>query len=125
MPRRILAFLIASLTASAAAAAVEKPKLVVLIAVDQFRYDYLLRFRGDYKDGFDRLLTRGGVFMESATGATVCPSTFTRGPTRATSISRPSLLSGTARESRKGDSIRPLPQRYRSHAGDTARCRNA
>lgn len=40
-------------------------KLVLLIALDQFRYDYLTRFRADYKDGFDRLLTRGAVFTDA------------------------------------------------------------
>src|SRR6266852_5198784 len=65
MPRRILAFLIATLALTAVAAAAEKPKLVVLIAVDQFRYDYLLRFRGDYKEAFERLLTRGAVFTNA------------------------------------------------------------
>ena len=65
MPSRILAILIAALVVASSAAAAEKPKLVVLIAVDQFRYDYLLRFRGDYKQGFDRLLTRGAVFTNA------------------------------------------------------------
>jgi predicted AlkP superfamily pyrophosphatase or phosphodiesterase len=45
--------------------AAEKPKLVVAIAIDQFRYDYLLRFREDYKEGLDRLLTRGAVFTNA------------------------------------------------------------
>ncbi|HUJ23403.1 MAG TPA: alkaline phosphatase family protein, partial [Bryobacteraceae bacterium] len=35
------------------------------IAIDQFRYDYLLRFRPEYKQGFDRLLTRGAVFTNA------------------------------------------------------------
>lgn len=38
------------------------PKLVVFIAVDQFRYDYLLKFRKDYNSGLARLLTQGAVF---------------------------------------------------------------
>lgn len=45
--------------------AAEKPKLVVAIAIDQFRYDYLTRFRTDYKDGLDRLLTHGAVFTNA------------------------------------------------------------
>ena len=40
-------------------------KLVLLIAVDQFRYDYLTRFRSDYTDGFRRLLTDGAVFTNA------------------------------------------------------------
>ena len=40
-------------------------RLVLLIAVDQFRYDYLTRFRTDYTDGFKRLLTEGAVFTDA------------------------------------------------------------
>ena len=37
----------------------------VLIAVDQFRYDYLTRFRGQYQEGLHRLLTEGAVFTDA------------------------------------------------------------
>lgn len=40
-------------------------RLVLLIAVDQFRYDYLTRHRQDYRRGFDTLLTRGAVFTDA------------------------------------------------------------
>jgi hypothetical protein len=40
-------------------------RLVLLIAVDQFRYDYLTRFRSEYTDGFKRLLTDGAVFTNA------------------------------------------------------------
>ena len=40
-------------------------RLVLLIAVDQFRYDYLTRFRSDYTEGFKRLLTQGAVFTNA------------------------------------------------------------
>jgi hypothetical protein len=40
-------------------------KLVLLIAVDQFRYDYLTRFRSEYTQGFKRLLTEGAVFTDA------------------------------------------------------------
>src|SRR5687768_4845651 len=40
-------------------------RLVLLIAVDQFRYDYLTRFRADYTDGIKRLLTAGAVFTNA------------------------------------------------------------
>jgi hypothetical protein len=40
-------------------------RLVLLIAVDQFRYDYLTRFRSDYTDGIKRLLTEGAVFTNA------------------------------------------------------------
>ena len=60
--KKLFAFLIvwASLTWAA-----PKPNLVLVIAVDQFRYDYLLRFRGEYKEGLDELLTRGAVFTNA------------------------------------------------------------
>lgn len=50
---------------AAAAPPPAKPRLVVAIAVDQLRYDYLTRFRAEYKGGFDRLLTRGAVFTSA------------------------------------------------------------
>jgi hypothetical protein len=46
-------------------AAPRKPKLVLVIAIDQFRYDYLTRYRGEYHAGFDRLLTKGAVFTNA------------------------------------------------------------
>ena len=42
-----------------------KPKLVVGIIVDQFRYDYLTRFRGDYHGGLDQMLTHGADFTNA------------------------------------------------------------
>jgi hypothetical protein len=42
-----------------------KPKLVVAIIVDQFRYDYLTRFRSDYHGGFDQFLTQGADFTNA------------------------------------------------------------
>ena len=41
------------------------PKLVVVVVIDQFRYEYLLRFRSDYHSGLDRLLTKGAVFTDA------------------------------------------------------------
>ena len=43
----------------------KQPKLIVFIAVDQFRYDYLLRFRKDYNAGLARLLEHGAVFTDA------------------------------------------------------------
>jgi len=40
-------------------------RLVLLIAVDQFRYDYLTRFRRDYTAGFTKLLADGAVFTNA------------------------------------------------------------
>jgi arylsulfatase A-like enzyme len=42
-----------------------KPKLVLSIVVDQFRYDYLTRFGNEYKGGLNRLLSQGAVFTDA------------------------------------------------------------
>ncbi len=42
-----------------------KPKLVVAIVVDQFRYDYLTRFRASYHGGLDMLMTKGADFTNA------------------------------------------------------------
>jgi len=60
----ILAFLGTRLTGETQAPP-PKPKLVVAIIVDQFRYDYLTRFRADYHAGLDRLLTQGADFTNA------------------------------------------------------------
>jgi predicted AlkP superfamily pyrophosphatase or phosphodiesterase len=67
-------------------AAPKKPKLVVAIVIDQFRYDYLTRFRGEFHAGFDRLLTKGAVFTNAnyihfPTVTAVGHSTFLTGAT--------------------------------------------
>ena len=59
------AFLVLLAAACLSTAAVRKPKLIVTIVVDQFRYDYLTRYRADYTGGFNRLLTRGAVFTNA------------------------------------------------------------
>jgi hypothetical protein len=41
-------------------------RLVLLIVIDQFRYDYLTRFRPEYTDGLKRLLTNGAVFTDAS-----------------------------------------------------------
>jgi predicted AlkP superfamily pyrophosphatase or phosphodiesterase len=48
-----------------AGAAPRKPKLLLAIVVDQFRYDYLTRFRSEYKGGLATLLTKGAVFTNA------------------------------------------------------------
>jgi Type I phosphodiesterase / nucleotide pyrophosphatase len=69
--KKLLTIIIA-LTSLAAAPQAPAPRpappeirLVLLIAVDQFRYDYLTRFRSDYTSGFKRLLTGGAVFTDA------------------------------------------------------------
>jgi predicted AlkP superfamily pyrophosphatase or phosphodiesterase len=42
-----------------------KPKLVVTIVVDQFRYDYTTRFASQYKGGLATLLKHGAVFTNA------------------------------------------------------------
>jgi predicted AlkP superfamily pyrophosphatase or phosphodiesterase len=54
--------LAAALPAAQPTAAAPDIRLVLLIVVDQFRYDYLTRFRSEYTDGLKRLLTGGAVF---------------------------------------------------------------
>jgi len=49
----------------AAAVQTRQPKLILAIMVDQFRYDYLTRFRGEFKDGLKRILTEGAVFTNA------------------------------------------------------------
>jgi predicted AlkP superfamily pyrophosphatase or phosphodiesterase len=67
-----------------------KPKLLIAIAIDQFRYDYTTRFRERYNSGLAKLLSQGAVFVDAhqdhfptvtATGHT----TFLTGSTPATS----------------------------------------
>ena len=43
----------------------QPPKLVVVLVIDQFRYDYLTRFRAEYTGGFDRLWRNGAVFTNA------------------------------------------------------------
>jgi predicted AlkP superfamily pyrophosphatase or phosphodiesterase len=64
----------------------KKPRLVLAVVVDQFRYDYLLRFRADYHGGIARLLSGGAVFADARyihypTVTAVGHSTFLSGAT--------------------------------------------
>ena len=54
-----------SLLAPAHAHPHPQPKLVVAIVIDQFRYDYLTRFRSEYTGGLKRLLIEGADFTNS------------------------------------------------------------
>ena len=67
-------------------AAAAQPKLVLAITVDQFRYDYLTRFREHYNSGLDRLLRQGAVFTNAhyehfPTVTAIGHSTFLSGAT--------------------------------------------
>ena len=49
----------------ALAAPAEAPRLVLLVAVDQMRYDYLPRFASAFTGGFRRLMRDGAVFTNA------------------------------------------------------------
>ena len=68
--KRLGGILLAVLSIVVAQPAAQPPagpdiRLVLLIAVDQFRYDYLTRFRGEYSSGIKRLLDDGAVFTNA------------------------------------------------------------
>src|ERR1700730_10759711 len=89
--RIFLSFVVAIIVAAAAlfaapAESSRRPKLVLAIVIDQFRYDYLLRFRNDYHAGLARLMEQGAVFtdahyLHAATVTAVGHSTFLSGAT--------------------------------------------
>lgn len=84
--RIILSFLITSALWAAPPEAPRKPRLVLAVIIDQFRYDYLLRFRNEYHAGLARLLDKGAVFtdahyLHAATVTAVGHSTFLTGAT--------------------------------------------
>ncbi|HUA18637.1 MAG TPA: alkaline phosphatase family protein [Bryobacteraceae bacterium] len=86
--KRLLLLFVAAFAALFAAPpeGIQKPKLVLAIVIDQFRYDYLLRFRGDYNSGLERLLEHGAVFtdahyLHARTVTAVGHSTFLSGAT--------------------------------------------
>ena len=70
---RPLASVLLAVTAAAAPACSHRvpapvsarPKLVLALAIDQFRYDYLTRFRSEYTAGLRRLLDQGAVFTRA------------------------------------------------------------
>jgi predicted AlkP superfamily pyrophosphatase or phosphodiesterase len=57
-----IVFLLGPQAATPSRATPPKPKLLLVIVVDQFRYDYLLRFRDGYRGGIATLLKNGAVF---------------------------------------------------------------
>src|SRR5919112_1830064 len=48
-----------------AADAPKKPRLVINVAIDQFRFDYLTRFESEYTGGLKRLWQNGAVFTNA------------------------------------------------------------
>jgi hypothetical protein len=93
MTRRLLLPLVAALgclaqpkPAVSRAGAAQRPRLVLGIVVDQFRYDYLERFRADYKGGLAKFLSQGAVFTNAhyehfPTVTAIGHSTFMTGAT--------------------------------------------
>jgi predicted AlkP superfamily pyrophosphatase or phosphodiesterase len=70
MLRRSILTIVLCLPGFAAAPApkprpVQKPKLVLGIVIDQFRYEYFARFRSEYTGGFARMYERGAVFTQA------------------------------------------------------------
>src|SRR6185503_10302673 len=57
--KTLACFFLAIIALAAPAIPTPKPKLILAIAIDQFRYDYLTRFRSEYTGGLNRLLTKG------------------------------------------------------------------
>jgi predicted AlkP superfamily pyrophosphatase or phosphodiesterase len=72
LPARRVSILLACLLAAGTIAGLEsqekppqEPRLVLLIAIDQFRYDYLTRFRDEYTGGLDLLLRKGANYVNA------------------------------------------------------------
>ena len=83
---RLVIALLLTLPLALPAQVVRRPKLVVGIVVDQFRYDYLTKFRSQYNGGLARLLDQGAVFTNafyehSPTVTAIGHSTFMSGAT--------------------------------------------
>ena len=69
-----LALILLSMTAVAAAQSRRatggnetpgKPRLILAITVDQFRYDYLVRFSSEYRGGLKAMLDGGAVYTNA------------------------------------------------------------
>src|SRR4051794_32847438 len=63
-----------------------KPKLVIGIAIDQFRFDYLNRWHKEYTGGFARFFKNGAIFTNAhhehfPTVTAIGHSTFMSGAT--------------------------------------------
>ncbi len=81
-----LPFVLTAQPSLSQAPAPAKPKLILAIVIDQFRYDYLLKYRASYTAGLKRLLN-DGAFFENAhyphalTVTAIGHSTFLSGAT--------------------------------------------
>lgn len=84
--KKLLTTILLSICVALAAPPSKQPKLLVAITIDQFRYDYLMRFRADYTGGLKRLLDKGAVFTNATyehfpTVTAIGHSTFLSGAT--------------------------------------------
>jgi predicted AlkP superfamily pyrophosphatase or phosphodiesterase len=66
MRRTALVVALALLAPAARPAAVDPPKLAVILVVDQMRADYVDRFKSDWTAGLKRLVTEGAWFTRAA-----------------------------------------------------------
>src|SRR5260221_9074754 len=58
-------FQLAAVAACVTCAFAQTPKMLVVLTVDQFRYDYLTKYRKEYNSGLARLLTKGAVYTNA------------------------------------------------------------
>ncbi len=84
--KRFFSLVLCASTLLAAPQPVARPKLLVAIVIDQFRYDYLTRFSSSYTAGFKRLLAGGAVYTNAhyihvPTVTAIGHSTFLTGAT--------------------------------------------
>ena len=98
----------------------KKPKLVLAIVVDQFRYDYLLRFHDDYHGGFARLLDKGAVFTDARyihfpTVTAVGHSTFLTGATPSVS----GIINNEWLERESGEQVSSVSDKTTTLLGNT------
>lgn len=61
----LLAWIAPTLTVASRQERDRRPRLAVIIVVDQFRADYLVRFRSNFTGGLERLLADGRVFVNA------------------------------------------------------------
>ncbi|MBI3208185.1 MAG: alkaline phosphatase family protein, partial [Candidatus Solibacter usitatus] len=83
---RFVSLLLIAVSTLSAQTTPKRPKLVLAIVVDQFRYDYLVKFRDQYNAGLSRLLQQGAVFTNAyyesfPTVTAIGHSTFLSGAT--------------------------------------------
>src|SRR5437879_13768659 len=61
----VLTVLTKTTSITSAASPPNAPKLILVLALDQMRYDYIPRFNALYKGGLRRLIDKGAVFTNA------------------------------------------------------------